>query len=244
MPESTIKTRASVYFRRFKHKLLRCRRFIPGLSQRNYLESLVGPLGYWDKLQQFQLDFLQNQGLQPHHTLLDVGCGPLQGGVGFIHFLNSGNYVGIDLRPESISAGYTLLARHGLSEKNPLLIVSKTFGQKELGPRKFDYIWASQILYHLEPPIMRQFFEQAAARMTPSTKLYGNVIHDPSLYQGKRHWEEFPYVPHTIDSLKSLANEFGLELKVLGHMHEFGYPCPDRALRMFYMLEIRCCSGG
>ena len=67
---------------------LALRKLIPSQKERLRLEMLVGPIGKWDILRQFQLEALLKNGLQPHHSLLDIGCGPLQGGVAFIQYLD------------------------------------------------------------------------------------------------------------------------------------------------------------
>ena len=41
-------------------------------------------------------------GLKPEHKLLDVGCGPLRGGIKFINYLEPGNYYGVDKRADVI----------------------------------------------------------------------------------------------------------------------------------------------
>ncbi len=61
--------------------------------------------GLWEEMGLFQLDQLTKLGLQPHHRLLDIGCGSLRGGVRFARWLQPGNYYGHDLHPELIAAG-------------------------------------------------------------------------------------------------------------------------------------------
>ena len=45
------------------------------------LERLVGPAGIWPHLQQYQFNALTRLGLKPHHSVVDIGCGPLTVGV-------------------------------------------------------------------------------------------------------------------------------------------------------------------
>jgi cyclopropane fatty-acyl-phospholipid synthase-like methyltransferase len=75
------------------------RTFVPGWRRRHKLESLLGPLGFWDQLQNYQLQAVVQLGLQPEHSLLDIGCGPLQGGIAFIRYLQADRYVGVDHNP-------------------------------------------------------------------------------------------------------------------------------------------------
>jgi hypothetical protein len=46
-------------------------------AQRDYKEAIGGE---WDKLGKIQLERLVMHGMQPHHMLLDMGCGSLRGG--------------------------------------------------------------------------------------------------------------------------------------------------------------------
>ena len=53
--------------------------------------------GKWSEIGQLQFDFLLESGLQPHHKLLDIGCGCLRGGIHFINYLEASNYSGLDI---------------------------------------------------------------------------------------------------------------------------------------------------
>ena len=43
--------------------------------------------GLWDEMGRLQFDFLVAQGLQPHHKMLDIGCGSMRGGRHFVNHL-------------------------------------------------------------------------------------------------------------------------------------------------------------
>ncbi len=62
----------------------------------------IGNFELWDELGQLQFDFMVEHGLKPEHKLLDVGCGPLRGGIKFINYLEPGNYYGVDKRADVI----------------------------------------------------------------------------------------------------------------------------------------------
>lgn len=229
-----------------QHYLVRClrrkwyelRKLIPMLRERHELERMVGPFGYWDSLQRFQIEFLKERGLRPHHSLLDFGCGPLQGGLEFIRYLEPGKYTGVDIRLEPVAAAYVQVARAGLVGKNPTLIISQSFGRDELGERRYDFIWASQVLYHLDAGDLRVCFERAAAHMGPDSRFYGNIIHDPNLHPVWSQWEGFPFYPHPLDFVRELGDRCGLDAVPLGPMRNFGYPDVGD-LSHFTMLEFR-----
>lgn len=161
------------YLRRMKYGMLR--RIVPSVREKHRLAQMVGPVRYWEQIQRYHFSFLTKMGLQPHHTFLDIGCGPLSGGLVLIPYLQSGNYVGIDIRKTSIAEAYVQIAKSDLVMKNPSLVVSDSFGRHELGDRKFDYIWASQVLYHLDNEKIKTCLEQISHRMKPGSRFYGDI---------------------------------------------------------------------
>ncbi len=91
--------------RMLRRSLYGLRYYIPGLRHRHRLEALVGPLGCWDELQKYQFRVLTGLGMQPHATLLDIGCGPLQAGVAFIRYLAPASYFRVGQKPAALRAG-------------------------------------------------------------------------------------------------------------------------------------------
>ena len=75
----------------------------PYLAPNFYAEALrkgrhrdiVG--GRWDETGRIQLKILEEHGLQPHHHLLDIGCGSLRLGCKAVPYLDPGHYWGTDL---------------------------------------------------------------------------------------------------------------------------------------------------
>jgi len=61
-------------------------------SEEDRLEAMVGPPGVWKDCRDFQINFLRKMGLKTHHQVLDIGCGPLRGGIPLIRYLDAGNY--------------------------------------------------------------------------------------------------------------------------------------------------------
>lgn len=220
---------------RIKHRLS------PRARRRHQLESLVGPIGYWDALQRYQFQFLRTAGLQPHHCLLDIGCGPLQGGVALIEYLDAQNYVGLDARAEPLNVAYELIAEHQLAARNPHLLLSQTFGADELVGRTFDYIWMSQLLYHLGDDLVHALFKQVAAFSHSQTVFYGDVfVQHPDhawWYREGTTWSGYDYHFHSADSLSTAAAAYGLKVEDIGPLRSHGYPeqvslCTNRMLRI------------
>lgn len=224
------------YAERMKRGVL-CR-IVPSMRERRRLEAMIGPVGYWEQIQKYHFNFLTGMGLKPYHTFLDIGCGPLPTGLVLIPYLQPGYYVGIDIRKESIAEAHIQLVKAGLAEKNPLLVVSGTFGRDELGDRKFDYIWASHILCHLDGEEIKVCFEQVSTCMKPDSKFYCDIIGYPNKVTPELRWFEFSFFVHSTNFLETLGRKYGWEMINLGKIEDHGYPV-DWGMKTNNMLEFR-----
>lgn len=111
--------------------------------------------GLWDELGTLQMDFLQAQGVRPHHRFVDIGCGSLRLGVPLSRYLEPGHYYGIDLRPELLEAGYEReIIPNGLAERLPRdnLAATAEFDLSMFSQR-FDFAIAQSVFTHM--PIFR-----------------------------------------------------------------------------------------
>lgn len=205
------------------------RAYVPGMRDRHRFEAMVGPLGFWNELQNYHLQLLKSNGLTPGHRLLDIGCGPLQGGIAFIRYLEPGGYFGLDIDPVRIDAAHEQIARHRLSHKKPRLLVSSTFGEPELEGCRFDYMWASQILYYFDDAAMHRLLSVIQARLKPGGKFLGDTF-TPDHYEFRHPEHPGRYVRHTLESLTALAEPHGLRVQRLGVIGDYGYP-PRLSLR-------------
>jgi SAM-dependent methyltransferase len=137
--------------------------------KRGLHRKVVG--GMWDELGQLQLDFLTSQGLSPSHTLLDVGCGSLRGGVKFIPYLDPGGYWGIEKDPTLLQVGWDIeLAKCGLATRQPReqLVCLDDFQFSSLGAQ-FDYAIAQSVFTHM--PLNR--IRRCLARLAPAMRQHG-----------------------------------------------------------------------
>jgi len=112
--------------------------------------SVIG--GLWDEIGRLQFDFMVSQGLEPHHHLLDIGCGSLRGGVHFIGYLDSGNYFGIDSNQSLIDAGLSIESKvYGLEAK----VRSENFSRTDnfdfsFLDMKIDFAIAQSVFTHID----------------------------------------------------------------------------------------------
>lgn len=221
--------------RKTRRGLYELRAYIPGLAFGHRCERMVGPVGYWKQLQQYQFNVLEANGLKPHHSLLDLGCGPLQGGVPFIRYLGLGGYTGVDITPEHIDAACRQVVLNHLATKNPRLILSDKFGDDFLGAERFDFIWASQILYLFDEPTMSALFAFVAKRLKSGGRFLGDIVNPEKRESVSALYSD--YVHYTLDSINQLALAAGLRVRSLGEIIQYKYPA-RLTLRQSVMLEF------
>lgn len=204
-----------------RRKIYGLRQFIPGLREIHKLELMVGPLGYWKELQTYQLNTLVSNGLKPEHRLLDIGCGPLQGGIAFIKYLERNNYYGVDIKKENLEAAKSQIRKYNLEHKNPHLTLSDQFGRQEFNGIKYHFEWASQVLYYFDDQMLMSLMDWLSVSLHDEGKFLGDII-GPKHYEFK--FKEHNWFLHTIDSLNNIAKNYNLNIQNLGEIESFGYP--------------------
>ena len=148
--------------------------------------------GMWDQLGQLQFDYLVGQGLQPHHYLLDVGCGPLRGGVHFIRYLDVGRYYGVEKDERKLAAGRDVeLPQYGLVEKEPTLAVMENFDFPSLD-RRFDYAIAQSVFTHLPINSIIRCVMQMEKVLVPGGTFYATFYENA---QGKQNLDPVEQKP-------------------------------------------------
>ncbi len=197
--------------------------------------ALVGPLALWRQKRDFQIAFLRGQGLQPSHTLCDLGCGTLRGGIPIIDYLEAGNYTGIDVRAEVIEEARRELAEHHLEHKRPELIAAADLADLHLD-RRFDVIWAFAVLIHMSDDVLDRALAFVAGHLAPDGRFFANVN------LGERpsaHWRGFPVVWRPLGFYEAAAAAAGLEVTDLGEVRNFGHVTGDERGDTKHMLLFR-----
>lgn len=189
-------------------------------------QSAIG--GMWEEIGQLQFDFMINRGLQPHHQMLDIGCGTLRGGRYFIQYLDQDNYYGIDISPKAIAYAQKLVQQEGFESKNPHLLLNKQKNLKfeEFSGKTFDYILAQSVFTHLKPEHIQECFEHI-----------GQIMHDNSAFyftyfQGEEYRQTgLKGFRHSARFFESLAEQYNFQLKDCWE----DYPHPRQQL----MVELK-----
>jgi len=172
-----------------RYEYARIRLSTADIESKAYRRHLGGGAEQWDRRGRFQVVMLRALGLQPHHRLLDAGCGPLRAGVHLIDALDEGRYCGIDFNPDFIStARFLVAADERLAAKSPRLERLDDFACDQLGAGSFDWVLAFSVLNHCDEATRRAFFDRVPAVLAPHATVV--VTHadwfDASLLDGGR----------------------------------------------------------
>jgi predicted ester cyclase/ubiquinone/menaquinone biosynthesis C-methylase UbiE len=139
--------------------------------------------GDWEREGKRQFDWLMTHGLQPHHRLLDVGCGTLRGGVKFIPYLEPGHYWGVDARAEAIEGGHEAIREYHLEDYHPHLVHREDSDFTAL-EQSFDYVWAYSVFTEIPLNSILRCLMTIEKVLLPGGKLHATYWENPD---GKRN---------------------------------------------------------
>jgi SAM-dependent methyltransferase len=190
----------------------------------------IGNLPRWEMLGDLQFEYLKERGLEPHHFLLDVGCGPLRGGVRFIDYLEPGRYYGVE-KDEAVleEARRVELPRHGLEHKDPTLVAMADFDFRRLG-QTFDYAIAQSVFTHLPLNNIIRCLVRMEDALHEGGRFYATIWENP---EGKRNLEDIRQSDHKVTHFDSdsfhydfatfewIADGTGLSVE---HLGRWGHP--------------------
>ena len=184
--------------------------------------ALVGPVDLWEMKRRFQIDFLREAGLLPHHQLLDLGCGTLRGGIPLIDYLDPGHYAGVEVRGEVLDEGRRELAESGLVGKQPHLVHCERLAELDLG-RKFDVAWAFAVLIHMDDAVLDDAVAAVARHLDDDGVFYAtvNVGAEPTA-----SWQGFPVVHREATFYADACRRHGLAMADIGPLTSFGHHHP------------------
>ena len=204
------------------------------------LELLRGPTGAWRIDREVQVRALEKLGLEPHHRLLEIGCGPFQAGAPLVRYLEPGHYTGVDISAERLDAARNVIRRFDLEERQPRLVLSDDFGLDQLEPASFDRTWSFHVVIHFPKPAVERYMHAIATLLKPGGRGWFSawVTPDHEEFNRRGSWLEFPVTEAGADFFRSAASAAGLDCAALGTLEEWGLPS-DRPAARNWLFELK-----
>lgn len=132
--------------------------------------------GAWDTHGLRQLEFMKAHGLEPHHRLIDIGCGSLRAGRHFIDYLEPAHYYGVEANHSVIQAGFDLELTDEQRAKAPVenLRANDRF-DTDFGV-KFDFAIANSVFTHVSLNHLRLCLYRLDKVMAPGGSFYATFF--------------------------------------------------------------------
>jgi SAM-dependent methyltransferase len=121
----------------------------------------------WQKGGARQFKYLRRHGLEPQHTLLEIGCGNLRAGHRFISYLDTGNYHGIDISPAVLRAALDTVVREDVRDKLPHLTLVDDLRFEFLPDALFDVVHAHSVFSHSPLSVIEECFTHVGRILKP-----------------------------------------------------------------------------
>jgi hypothetical protein len=188
--------------------------------------------GLWETLGTLQFRFMVEQGLEPRHVLLDVACGSLRGGVRFVPYLDSGNYLGIDMQQKLIDAGVQReLGQKLYTLKKPEFVISDRFEFSRFS-RAPDFAIAQSLFSHLTADDIALCLRKLRAVAKQGTKFYASFFESEGPHRNAARSDPRGKFLYSRDQMSQFGAECGWSSRCIG---DWGHP---RDQKMFeYFLE-------
>ncbi|MEL6665115.1 MAG: methyltransferase [Pseudomonadota bacterium] len=197
--------------------------------------------GRWEEIGDWQLEFAKSRGLKPEHSLLDIGCGSLRGGVKFVNFLDKNHYAGIDAHGILLDKGYSEeLTNLDLSDKldRARLVETNTFDLSAF-QEQFDMAIAISVFTHVTLNQVRMCLTSIANALRSGATFYATYFEVPPdqepsdvIDRGEgifTRYDQNPY-HYTVEDFQRAAQGLPLIVERLG---DVGHP------RGQYMIAFR-----
>jgi SAM-dependent methyltransferase len=149
------------------------------------IQEMMGGAAEWHSVSELAFSFLLRAGLQPHHAVLDAGCGPFRVGRLLISYLDCGGYAGFDGSERLPARGrlQVLEAECDLAGKRPRIehvrIGDESVALFQRFERRFDYILFHGIFEVMPPLSIEAALSSIIPAMHHDTKVYATFFLNP-----------------------------------------------------------------
>jgi ABC-type polysaccharide/polyol phosphate transport system ATPase subunit/SAM-dependent methyltransferase len=138
------------------------------------------PGGAWREKGDWQFAFLRSQGLEPHHHVLDVGCGSLAAAIHLVPFVERGHFWGVERDWALLDAGIRIeLPRAGIDRELVPLLYTPTYDMSVI-PETFDFALADSLFTYLPFNGVAGCIASVVRKLKPSGRFYATWFENPN----------------------------------------------------------------
>ena len=152
-----------------------------------------------------QLTILMHEGLKPHNTIFEIGCGALVASIPIIEYLDKNKYCGTD--PNEWLRNDTLMIENNrnILKKNPTFYSNDDF--RPSNKRKFDFIFAHSIFNHAANWQFELFLDNIKKHMKKDTIIIISLLFAEGNKYGNPGYGVWPDEIAPINSDKWMSQE-------------------------------------
>lgn len=127
--------------------------------------------GHFDLLGRAELGVLIMEGMAPHHTLCDFGCGTGRLAVHAVPYLATGRYVGTDIAESMLTSARKRLSRQFLKPASTDVIFMRQRPDVfDVPTASVDFVCAFSVFTHMEPEDAYRYLKAACRIVRPGGK--------------------------------------------------------------------------
>ena len=154
-------------------------------------------------------DEFRGFGIEPQHVLVDYGCGSLRIGQHFVHYLDAGNFIGLELSAPALAAGKAVLGA-AYEAKLPTLALIDDEILAQVAARRPRWIICNAVVNHMAPEDHVIFLGNVVRLMTdPACTLLIRTRYAPKGRRaGPLNWRV------GVSDLAAAAARHGLDMKM------------------------------
>jgi ubiquinone/menaquinone biosynthesis C-methylase UbiE len=131
-----------------------------------WIDQVIGE-GDFELIGRIELDLLKMEGLQPEHTLVDLGCGIGRLAVHVIPTLIGGSYIGIDISQTMLKRAQARIAQAVPNPPCRVTWLKQTTSQFTLPESSVDMMCAFSVFTHMEHEDSYRYLKDALRIVKP-----------------------------------------------------------------------------
>lgn len=173
-------------------------------------------VGFMKKRAKGIIEAFKRAGCQPHHVVVDYGCGSLWIGEAFMDYLQPGNYVGLDVSDTFFAEGLARLPADVVARKRPSVQVISDAVLREVSGRKPHFILSLAVMQHVPPEDLAGYFRRIVSLAALHSRI--EISHWPrfrTTWVPPRSWRHSRYAIRAALAPLGYAPEYRQEHRVM-----------------------------